>query len=174
MRDWMLTVLIETLDDEDTLGLTLASLISGVVEGAVREVIVCDGGSTDRTAHIADHAGCGYLASGGISAGARAAKGEWLVILEPGARLSEGWIEGVLGHISTSPMPARFSRSPADAPPFLSRFFLRRRPLADGLLISKGQAVALTRQMADAESLARSVSAKRLADARIRPAAGKR
>ncbi|MER2534406.1 MAG: glycosyltransferase family 2 protein [Rhizobiaceae bacterium] len=169
----MLTVLIETLNDEETLPLTLASLIPAVIEGVVREVIVCDRGSTDRTDHVAEHAGCGYLASGGLAAGARAAKGEWLVVMEPGARLVEGWMDGVLAHISAGPLPARFGRARDEAQPLLSRLFARRRPLAEGLLIPKGQALALLRGHADAHGLARAAAAKRLSGARIRPAVKK-
>ena len=50
----MLSVLIETRNDEDGLAQTLASLIGGAIEGVVREVIVCDNGSTDQTGKVAD------------------------------------------------------------------------------------------------------------------------
>lgn len=166
----MLTVLIETRDDEDTLPLTLASLIPGVVEGVVREVIVCDRGSADRTAYVAEHAGCGYLASGGIAAGVRQAKSEWLIFMEPGARLVDGWMDGALTHIAGHAVPARFSPSRDEVPTLLSRLFSRRRPLGHGLLMSKEQAVAATRQMADAAGLARSIRARPLPGAFIRPA----
>ncbi|TIT31983.1 MAG: glycosyltransferase, partial [Mesorhizobium sp.] len=61
----MLSVLIQTLNDEERLARTLASLIGGAVEGVVRDVVVCDGGSTDQTHRVAEHAGCLYVASGG-------------------------------------------------------------------------------------------------------------
>src|SRR5215213_9150718 len=96
----MLSVLIETRNDEEALARTLASLVGGAVEGVVREVIVCDTGSTDRTHTVAEHAGCHYLPSGGIAAGIGLAKGDWLLLLEPGARLSEGWIEDVVLHMA--------------------------------------------------------------------------
>jgi glycosyltransferase involved in cell wall biosynthesis len=56
----MLSVVIETNNDEDALARTLASLVSAAVEGVVREVIVCDRGSTDRTHLVAEHAGCPF------------------------------------------------------------------------------------------------------------------
>ena len=117
----MLTVLIETRNDEEGLSRTLASLIGGAIEGVVREVIVCDLGSSDQTHYVAEHAGCQFLAEGGIAAGIARAKGDWLLIVEPGARLVEGWIEPVVMHIGRSAMPARFSRSRHDRPPFLAR-----------------------------------------------------
>jgi hypothetical protein len=159
----MLTVLIETKNDEEGLALTLGSLIGGAVEGVVREVIVCDRGSTDHTVKVAEHAGCAYVSAGGVAAGIRQAKGDWLLLVEPGARLVDGWMEGVLAHMARQKMPARFSRSRIDRAPFLSRVFSGNRALAEGLLISKGQAAALSRHAADAEGLARGLASKRLA-----------
>src|SRR5690606_8591932 len=62
----MLSVLIETHNHEDALARTLACLVSGAVEGVVREVIVCDAGSSDRTAIVAEHAGCHFIGEGGL------------------------------------------------------------------------------------------------------------
>ena len=42
----MLSVVIQTHNDEDALARTLASLVSASVDGVVREVIICDAGST--------------------------------------------------------------------------------------------------------------------------------
>jgi glycosyltransferase involved in cell wall biosynthesis len=158
----MLTVLIETKNDEERLALTLGSLISGVVEGVVREVIVCDLGSTDQTHRVADHAGCGFIASGGVAAGVRQAKADWLLLLEPGARLADGWADGVLHHTAKQTMPARFSRARGSRAPFLSRVFSRPRALAEGLVITKRQAAALARSAGSAEAIARGLAAKRL------------
>ncbi|MDP3898731.1 MAG: glycosyltransferase, partial [Mesorhizobium sp.] len=52
----MLTVVIETRNEEEALARTLASLVGGSVEGVVREVMVHDRGSTDHTVLVADHA----------------------------------------------------------------------------------------------------------------------
>ena len=162
MRGTMLSVLIETRNDEEALARTLASLIGGAVEGVVREVIVCDRGSTDQTHRVAEHAGCHYLAEGGIAAGIGQAKGEWLLLLEPGARLSDGWTEDVLRHTAKLTMAARFSRSLRDRTPFLARVFAGRRALAEGLLISKRQAAVLSRHGGDAETIARGLATKKL------------
>ena len=45
----MLTVVIETLNDEEALAATLAALVPAAVEGLVCEVIVHDRGSSDAT-----------------------------------------------------------------------------------------------------------------------------
>jgi len=157
----MLSVLIETLNDEEGLARTLASLIGGAVEGVVRDVVVCDTGSTDQTHRVADHAGCHYIA-GGISVGIRQAKGDWLLLLEPGARLSDGWIEEVAAHTARQTMPARFSRARGSRAPFLARVFSGNRALAEGLVISKRQATALSKSARSAEAMARGLATKRL------------
>jgi glycosyltransferase involved in cell wall biosynthesis len=162
----MLSVLIETRNDEEALARTLASLIGGAVEGVVREVVVCDAGSTDQTHHVAEHAGCQYVASGGIAAGIRQAKGDWLLLLEPGARLVEGWIDAVVVHTGRQTMAARFSRARGSRTPFLARVFSGNRALADGLVISKRQAASLSKSAGSAEALARGLATKRL-DAEI-------
>lgn len=165
--DEMLSVLIETRNHEDALARTLASLVGGAVEGVVREVIVCDGGSSDRTHSVADHAGCCYLADADALAGIRQAKSEWLLLLEPGARLLDGWMEAVLVHAESATGAARFSRARQSRQPFLASVFASRRPLGDGLVITKRQALSL--EHSDGPGIARSVTARRL-DAEILPA----
>lgn len=172
MRLAMLSVLIETHNDEEGLVRTLGSLVSGAVEGAVREVIVCDRGSTDQTHRVAEHAGCSYLAAGGIAAGIRLARSEWLLLLEPGARLGEGWMEAVAGHVGKATMAARFSRAKIDRTPFLARVFGSNRALAEGLVITRRQATALSHSANSAEAIARGLASKRL-EAEIRVAAAK-
>lgn len=158
----MLSVLIETRNDEEGLARTLASLVPAAVEGIVREVIVCDRGSTDHTHRVAEQAGCHFLAAGGIATGIRQAKGEWLLLLEPGARLDDGWIETVLDHAAHSTKAARFAQSKHFRQPFLARVFSARRPLRDGLVITKRQALSLSHGDDSAAAMARAVSARRL------------
>ena len=156
----MMSVLIETRNHEDALGRTLASLVPAAVEGLVREVIVCDLGSTDQTHRVADHAGCHYVASGGLRQGIRQAKGEWLLILEPGSRLLDGWMEPVIEHIQRQTIPARLTRTRTGQKALLSRLFGGRQPLSEGLIVSKPQAIA--RNAPDGPALARALSARRL------------
>jgi hypothetical protein len=158
----MLTVVIETRNHEEALARSLAALVPAAVEGFVREVIVCDHGSTDHTQYVAEHAGCHFLAHGGVAAGIRQAKGEWLLLLEPGARLGDGWTEEVAVHAAHQTIAARFSRARADRARFLARIFSARRPLAEGLVITKRQALALSGKGRNAEGIARGLAAKRL------------
>lgn len=158
----MLSVLIETKNDEEDLARTLGSLIPAAVEGIVREVIVCDRGSTDGTRRVAEHAGCHFLASGGIATGIGQAKAEWLLLLEPGARLIDGWVDDVVEHTTTLATAARFSRTRASRTSFLSRLFSANRALAEGLVITKRQASALSRSAHDTEAIARGLATRRL------------
>lgn len=158
----MLTVLIETRNDEEGLARTLASLVGGAVEGVVREVIVCDLGSTDGTHYVAEHAGCTYLVTGGVKAGIEQARSDWLLLLEPGARLAEGWTEDVMRHTARLTMGARFSRAKASARPFWERITSRPRALEQGLVITRRQASVQARNGANAEGVARGLAMKTL------------
>jgi glycosyltransferase involved in cell wall biosynthesis len=165
----MLSVLIETRNDEEGLARTLASRVGGAVEGVVREVIVCDAGSTDHTRKVAEHAGCRLVAGGGVAEGIAQAKSDWLLLLEPGARLAESWTEAVAAYLAKPTMAARFSRTRGSRAPFFSRVFSRNSALSDGLLITKRQALVLGRHAGSAEAIARGLATKRL-DAEIWPA----
>jgi hypothetical protein len=180
MRDWhdtalsfmrlgMLSVLIETRNDEEGLARTLATLVGGAVEGVVRDVVIRDTDSSDGTRSVADHAGCA-LVTGGLAAAIGRAKADWLLILEPGARLGEGWMDEAAAHMAKFTMPARFSRSRSGRAPFLARAFKRNSALAQGLLISKRQASSLAHRADSAEALARGLAMRTLT-AEISPAA---
>jgi glycosyltransferase involved in cell wall biosynthesis len=97
----MISVVIATFNDEATLGQTLASLVTAAVDGLVREVILADGGSTDATLAIGDDAGAAVVRSEGaaearLGEGCRAARSDWLLILEASVPAPHGW-EGAAG-----------------------------------------------------------------------------
>lgn len=97
----MISVVIATHNDERTLGQTLASFVPAAVDGLVREVVLADAGSTDDTLKIADDAGARIVtAEGGAEArlaeGCKAARSDWLLILEASVPAPHGW-EGAAG-----------------------------------------------------------------------------
>jgi hypothetical protein len=149
----MLTVLLECRDNEPELAHTLAVLVSGAVDGLVSDVIVLDHGSRDGSARVADAAGCRFLGGWDLGEVLRMARGEWLMLLEPGARPQAGWIEDVLEHASLSRTPARFSPSRRFPKPFFKRW-RRRGALELGFLISKREAAARLTPGAGLSSLA--------------------
>ncbi|MDB5453510.1 MAG: hypothetical protein JWO33_2088 [Caulobacteraceae bacterium] len=80
-----------TRDAERDLVEALSPLIPAVVDGLVHELVVSDAGSTDATLAILDEAGA-RMVEGGLDAAAAAAKGPWLLIVTPAARLPYDWI----------------------------------------------------------------------------------
>lgn len=174
----MLTVLIEAADDAPALGTSLASLVSGAVEGLVREVIVLDVGMNAGTRKVADHAGCRIAPAADLVPVVAGAKGEWLLLVEAGARLSSDWIEDVTVHISEvergtrTPRAARFSRNAQDRPSFLARLRQKRTALTEALLLPKAQAVGLAKSAGSIEGMAKGVASTKL-NATIRPAVRK-
>src|SRR5689334_7897774 len=92
----MISVGIPTLNAEATLGPTLAALVPAAVDGLIREVLVVDGGSTDRTAEIVEQAGASFLRGNAgrgtqLGAGARQARFPWLLFLHADTVLASGW-----------------------------------------------------------------------------------
>ena len=157
----MLTVLMECRDEEALLAHTLAALVPGAVDGLVREVIVLDHGSRDGSPRVADAAGCRFLTTWNLPDVVRSARGEWLLLLEPGARPQTGWMEELPEYAAHGKAPARFSPARAFPRPFLQRW-RRRDPLELGFLLAKPDATTLARPETTLASLAKAVSARRL------------
>jgi glycosyltransferase involved in cell wall biosynthesis len=92
----MISVVIPALNAQAVLPRCFDSLIGATVRGLVKEVIVADGGSSDDTPGIADAAGCHVVRAdkdrgAQLAAGAKAARGEWLLFLHPETALEAGW-----------------------------------------------------------------------------------
>jgi glycosyltransferase involved in cell wall biosynthesis len=92
----LISIILPTLDAEQLLVRTLSALVPGSAAGLVREVILADGGSRDDTEKVADAAGCEFLRGprdlgARLRAAAHAARGNWLLFLDPAGVLDEGW-----------------------------------------------------------------------------------
>lgn len=90
-------VVIPTLDAEPGLAATLTALVPAVVDGTIRQVIIVDGGSRDRTLEIADHSGADVVSVPGggrgrqLAEGAAHARQPWLLFLHADSVLADGW-----------------------------------------------------------------------------------
>ncbi|AXI45860.1 glycosyl transferase [Sulfitobacter sp. SK012] len=99
-----ISVIIPTLDAEETLPACLSALMEGLDAGLIRELIVSDGGSKDGTCAIAEAWG-GEMVRGPASRGGQlrrgcaAAQGAWLLVLHADTVLSPGWSGAVEQHM---------------------------------------------------------------------------
>ena len=92
-----LSLVIPALNAENVLAATIASV------APVREIIVVDGGSADRTVAIANASGARVLTAARgrgsqIAAGLADASQPWLLILHADTRLQPGWRQAVAGY----------------------------------------------------------------------------
>jgi glycosyltransferase involved in cell wall biosynthesis len=122
----MLSVVIPTHNDERGLVPTLAMLVPGLLAGAVRDVVVTDGGSTDATAEVVEFAGCTLMSSSDalgprLRKAAAAGRGAWLMFLRPGATLETSWIGETLRFVEEAALrpdvetqAAVFRRAPGE------------------------------------------------------------
>lgn len=139
----MLTVLMECRDRESELAQTLSVLVAGAVEGLVSDVVILDHGSRDASARVADAAGCRFHTEWDIKNILASVRGEWLLLLEPGARPQMGWIDELSEHVAMNRQPAKFSPSRNHLPSFFRRLTRRVPPLEYGFVMPKAQALAL-------------------------------
>lgn len=103
-----LSIIIPTLNAEHALARCMASLVPGMINGLMCEVIIVDADSTDDTATAAKEAGCIVMTSPKgrgtqLAAGAEAAKGQWLLFLHADTILDENWVEIVRQHMHSQP-----------------------------------------------------------------------
>jgi glycosyltransferase involved in cell wall biosynthesis len=139
----MLSVVIPALNAEASLGQTLAALVPAAVDGLVRQVIVVDAHSVDRTAAIAESAGATVLTSDEgrgqqLLEGAARARFPWLLFLHADTVLEPGWERDAAKFMesvdnSARPLAAafRFALDDRGARPRILEGLLVPRPLYD-------------------------------------------
>lgn len=143
----MISVIIPTLNDERRLVPTLAALVPGAAAGLIVEAIVADGGSTDETAAVADMAGCRMIdgpADPGLrlTQAAETARAPWLMFMEPGVVLDDGWIRDVRAFLDQVARRGEIDRRAAVFAPGVDdrglRAALRRLAMRAGLTLGQG------------------------------------
>ncbi len=165
----MISLLIEAdAHSGERLARTLAALIPAVVEGIVLDAIIVNLDQSRDIEQIADAAGAVCPADGDLEAAIGLARGDWLMCLEPGARLVDGWADAVLAALAQRTTESGGQYRFRVAGSGLSDLFRRQSALRAGLLIHKRQALAA--RVGTLGDLARGRAARRLS-ARILPAA---
>lgn len=106
-----LSIIIPALNAETVLPGCLSALIPALEANLLREVIIVDGGSEDSTRRVAEGSGARVItAEKGrakqLIAGARAARGNWLLFLHADTWLSRDWVERAKAHIEDNPEKA--------------------------------------------------------------------
>ena len=91
-----ISIVIPTLNSQNTVRKTLASLFEGIEAGIVRELIVVDGGSTDETREIVEECGGKFISSAAsrgyqLKKGVNLAKGDFIFVLHSDSVLERGW-----------------------------------------------------------------------------------
>ena len=174
----MLSVLIPTHNNEDSVAQMLPPLVRHAVSGLVSEVTVIDAGSDDATRRVADMAGCTVIDARETDLPDLVAsvRGAWLLVLEPGTRLVGDWTEAVEAHIGSPTGAAgaarfRVARN-SNAPWWRPWPRAGKRPFARGLLISKEQAAAMARPGMALADLPRGIAVRTLAARLTPPASG--
>lgn len=163
----MLTVLMECRDQEPELAQTLAVLVAGAVEGLVSDVVVLDHGSKDGSERVAEAAGCRFHSDWNLSDVLGSVRGEWLLLMEPGARPQFGWVDELSEYMALNRVPARFSPSKTHRRPLLQRLMQRAEPLETGVVLSRSQALAVARSDMKLSELARRLKSRRLSSEMI-------
>ncbi|MDE0114532.1 MAG: glycosyltransferase, partial [Albidovulum sp.] len=108
-----ISIVVPTRNAASQIGGTLASLYEGIDAGLIRDLVISDGDSVDEIAEIADDVGAvlirGRAGRGTqLAAGAKAAKGDWLLFLHADTRLSGGWTADAAEHMANSPEMAAY------------------------------------------------------------------
>ncbi|CAI8362076.1 MAG: glycosyl transferase [Hyphomonadaceae bacterium] len=100
-----ISIIIPTLDAATELPSCMSSLLPGLSEGLVREVLIVDGGSEDDTCRLAKASGARIFTQQTrgrgpqMNIGANAARGDWLLFLHADTALSADWAERAAAHI---------------------------------------------------------------------------
>ncbi|MEM8771870.1 MAG: TIGR04283 family arsenosugar biosynthesis glycosyltransferase [Pseudomonadota bacterium] len=100
----MISVVIPSLNAATRLPLCLDALVGAAASGLVKEVVIVDGGSADKTRDIAEGFGAMVISAppgrgGQLKAGANAARGAWLLFLHADTVLEAGWAEEARAHM---------------------------------------------------------------------------
>ncbi|WP_026381513.1 glycosyltransferase family protein [Afifella pfennigii] len=166
----MLSAVIAQPEEAQHLARSLAALVPAAIEGMVREALVVGDRPSAEMQAVAEEAGAEFIACARMEAALKTARGDWLLLMEGGARPVEGWIGEVREFLALSEGGAARFTPAGSRLQRLSAMFDRPRALRRGLLIRREEAVLAARGASCLEALARGRAARRIA-ARMEPPA---
>ncbi|MCT8266970.1 glycosyl transferase [Afifella sp. JA880] len=163
----MITVLLSAPNDAQHLARSLTALVPAAVEGLVRDAYVVGARNDEEIEAVADAAGAELIGREALTEAITASRGEWLLLMEGGARPLDGWMTAVREWMEEPGRgPASFTL--AGKRKTLFGFLEREEPLRRGVLMRKADMAAAGAD--DLKALARGQSTKRLS-ARMAPPA---
>jgi hypothetical protein len=141
----MITALVRAEHSAEALAVTLSALVSAVAEGLVGDAIVLSAQPNGDAMLIADALGAHFaqLEDGDDPwrKGASYARGDWVLCLDAGDVLSEGWIRAMERFIALSPPERRIGRFPRRASTWMESMSLQWRGLVAGGVVRAGDVV---------------------------------
>lgn len=160
----MITLLLECdMESAERLARTFSAMIPAVIDGVVRDAFVFNIDGSDDVERITEAAGATSLPGGELHSAFAAARADWFLCMEPGARLAGGWPEIVGDTLMEAgkgrATPIRFRPEPTGFS--IRRLYSRPRALRCGLIIHKRQAEAA--RAGSLEALARGRATRQIA-----------
>lgn len=110
-----LSIVIPTLNAAAELPATADALLAGATSGLVRELVISDGGSTDKTLDAARELGAVIVTGppgrgGQLARGVAASTGDWVLLVHADTHLAEGWESVAFDHMNRHPEKAGWFR----------------------------------------------------------------
>jgi len=166
----MISVVITQPQEAHQLARSLAALVPAAVEGLVRDALVLGDTASEEMLAVTEAAGAEFFAHHQLAEAVSTARGDWLLVLEGGARPLDGWMGEVRDFLAVSDgRPATFTLA-GSRMGRLSRYFQRSPALRHGLLVRREEAVEAARSDRGIEALPLRRGGRRLA-AKLEPAA---
>jgi hypothetical protein len=131
-------------DAIDRLADTLSVLVSGVAGGLIGDAVIVTGGGSDAVAAVAEATGATLIphrSGNPYAAGAVAARRDWVLCLEAGDVLAEGWIRTLDRFVGTARPETGLGRLHRPAAGWLARAVNRIEVLVGARQVRAGDVV---------------------------------
>ncbi|MBZ8133364.1 hypothetical protein CLD20_08815 [Afifella sp. IM 167] len=166
----MISVVLTQPREAHHLARSLAALVPAAVEGLVRDALVLGDSASEEMLAVTEAAGAEFFAHHQLADAVRTARGDWLLVMEGGARPLDGWMGEVRAFVADADGASAVFTLAGSRLGRLAHYFSRPPALRRGLLIRREEAAEAARSACHIETLARRRGSRRLA-ARLEPPA---